>query len=350
MAVHQRAELVAAQPRDERAGVGLRGRLERPRRLAEREVAGVVPVAVVDALQPVEVAEQQRQLPARCEPGGHRLVQAVVQRAAVRQAGERVLEGERLEPGEELGPPDGRRDLPAQRLDEAQVVGGERRAPALREGVEPAPHAALDQDRRRDHRALAEPLQHRRVVAGQVRVVQRRRRRGGPRLTSRAARPVGGASPRPSTAAGAAPSAPRTRARASPPASARAAPSAGARVPAVDGDARGAQDGERLLADDLEHVLEPVRGGHGAGHRDQRAQLGLQRAVGAHLGELRRWRRRPAPRPAGPRGGRGRAGAPRPSPGRTGCPCGARSPRAPRRWSARAGTGGRTSWRATRRR
>ena len=54
------------------------------RRLAQREVAGVVSVAVVDALQPVEVAEEHRQLPAAREPRGHRLVEPLVQRTPVR--------------------------------------------------------------------------------------------------------------------------------------------------------------------------------------------------------------------------------------------------------------------------
>ena len=48
-------------------------------------------------------------------------------------------------------------------------------------------------------------------------------------------------------------------------------------LPAGDRDDRGAGDPVGLLSDDLEHLLEPVRGGDRARHGDQRAQLRLAR-------------------------------------------------------------------------
>ena len=69
-------------------------------------------------------------------------------------------------------------------------------------------------------------------------------------------------------------------------------------LPAADRDRRGADDAARLLADDLQHVLEPVGGGHGAGDGDQRAQLGLG---------LRRSRPARAPRSSRPAGRRASA-------------------------------------------
>ena len=62
VALHQHAELVAAEPARERAGEALRGGGERLPGRGQRAVAGVVALAVVDVLQAVEVAEQQRQL------------------------------------------------------------------------------------------------------------------------------------------------------------------------------------------------------------------------------------------------------------------------------------------------
>ena len=57
---------------------------------------------------------------------------------------------------------------------------------------------------------------------------------------------------------------------------------------AADRDAGGAQHEARLLADRVEHLVEAVRRRHRAGDRDQRAQLRLERAVGAHARQLGR--------------------------------------------------------------
>ena len=68
------------------------GPLQAPRHLDQQVVAGVVAEAVVDALEPVKIEEQERQRsrsPARA-PDRH--VEAIEQQDAVREAGERIVQ------------------------------------------------------------------------------------------------------------------------------------------------------------------------------------------------------------------------------------------------------------------
>ena len=305
-------------------------------------VARVVAQPVVDLLEPVEVAEQQRQLARGRQCARDRLLQPFVERAPVRQPGERILIGERLQAREQLGAPDRRRHLGAQRFREANVRDRERRRSDGRVRLEHAPHAIAEADRaasadprpilleelallvrephvlKRDHVRLGALDQHP-VERGELPGLQRRALLlAGIQLTG-----VGE----------------------------RAHPSCSGSQRLIEMPAARSTLA-RLVADRVEHLLEPVRAGHGARDGDQRAQLGLQRPVGPHAAGAAgppRSRRGRSRSPA-LRRGRVRASALPPWSGRTACRCGARAPRAPGRASARGGTGGRTSSRATRRR
>jgi len=62
-----------------------------------------VTVGVIELLERVEVAEEQRHLAAGADGRGDRCLEPVLQRAAVGEPGQRVLEGERGEQLEQLG-------------------------------------------------------------------------------------------------------------------------------------------------------------------------------------------------------------------------------------------------------
>ena len=277
VALHQHAELVAAEPAGERAGERLGGLGQRAAGRGERPVAGVVAVAVVDVLEPVEVAEQQRQLAPGRERAGHGLLQPLVERAPVRQPGERVLVGERLETGEQLGAADRRRDLRAEGLGEADVRRGERRRVDRRVCLQHTPHPVVDADRAGEHRAAADLLEERPLLAGEVGIVERddvRRAALDELPVEPGQRP--GLLDRPLLLAGDQLAGVGERAHA-----------VVLGLPAADRDACGAQHLARLHADRVEHLFEPVRPRDGARHADQRAQLGLERPVGAHGRQLR---------------------------------------------------------------
>ena len=89
-ALDEHGELVAAEARH---GVArARGRAEAARHLQQHLVADVVPEAVVDLLEPVEVDEQQRDRCARALPARQRLLEPVAEERAVGEAGEAVVE------------------------------------------------------------------------------------------------------------------------------------------------------------------------------------------------------------------------------------------------------------------
>ena len=272
VALHQNAELVAAEPAREAARERLGGLGQRAPGVLQGAVAGVMAEVVVDVLEPVEVAEQQREVAAGHQPARDRLLEALVEPAPVGQPRERVLVGERLEPREQLRAADRRRHLGAQRLGEAHVRGGEGRRAERRVGLEHAPDAVGEADRRRERRAAADPLEEVAFLGRQVDVLERDHvglaalhedaveRRQRPRLLLRALLLAGvelaGVGER--------------------------AHAVVLGLPAADRDPRGAQHLACLLADRVEHLLEPVRAGDRARDGDQRAQLGLERPIGAH--------------------------------------------------------------------
>ena len=159
VALHQDAELVAAEPAGERAGVRLRRRGERRAGRDQRAVAGGVAVEVVDLLERVEVAEQQRELAVQRLGARDGLLEPDVERAPVRQPRQRVLVRERLEPREQLGAADRRRDLRAQRLGEADVRGAERWRAGGGVRLQHAPDPIAVGDRAGQHRAALDPLE-----------------------------------------------------------------------------------------------------------------------------------------------------------------------------------------------
>ena len=86
----QRSELVAAQPRQDAPGA--QGPLRQPGHGLQRLVACPVAEAVVDQLEVVEVEDQHR--PVRTAGAGQVRRQALLEAAAVDQAGDRVVVGE----------------------------------------------------------------------------------------------------------------------------------------------------------------------------------------------------------------------------------------------------------------
>ena len=108
-------------------------------------VTGVVALVVVDPLEPVEVRDDQADGGAAFSPLRHRVVQPVVQRAPVGQAGERVGLGEPVDPTQVLHGLQGRPHLRGDRGAPVEVGVGERRlvGPAGEEQLAPpgAPRA-----------------------------------------------------------------------------------------------------------------------------------------------------------------------------------------------------------------
>ena len=88
----QRHELVAADAR--RAAGVAEASLEPPRDLDQQLVADFVAARFVDQLEIVEVDEQQRSAAAAAGAAGERLLEAVAQQTAIRQAGQPVVIGE----------------------------------------------------------------------------------------------------------------------------------------------------------------------------------------------------------------------------------------------------------------
>ena len=99
-AVHEVGELVAAEP-----GHGVAGPHQAGQPLADHgqhQVAGAVPVPVVDHLEVVEVEQQQPERPVG--PPYQRVLDAVHQQHPVRQPGERIVVGLPEQPGGQLVP------------------------------------------------------------------------------------------------------------------------------------------------------------------------------------------------------------------------------------------------------
>ena len=174
-ALEQDAELVAPEPRHEGAGMLGRGGDERLGDAPQRRVAGLVPAAVVDALESVDVAEQQGE---RRLVGGEALEgprEALLERAPVGEAGEGVLVGEPGDLGEELRAGDRVAELARDRLEEAQVGGVEAGAGRGRRRPDRPPALPLDLDRDAEVGVLAvsrEQRRRRRIAVGVVERVE----------------------------------------------------------------------------------------------------------------------------------------------------------------------------------
>jgi hypothetical protein len=154
-------ELVAAEPRD---GVGRAQDAPQARGdLDEQAVAALVPEAVVDRLEAVDVEVQDRDRAALALALGQRLLEAFDEERAVRQTGERV--GQRLAQAlglDAVALDRGRQDV-GDAAQEARVAGGER-ARVLHPAGDDAerPVGAGDRDRERARDALARPDARRR--------------------------------------------------------------------------------------------------------------------------------------------------------------------------------------------
>ena len=114
---------------------------------------------VVDGLQLVDIAQEHRQRSSAVFRARHRALEALVERAAVGQAGERVLVGQARHPREELRSSDGEGQLPGDGLEEAHVLAAEARLARRGGRVHLAPDHVLDEDGHPDVRLLAEPLE-----------------------------------------------------------------------------------------------------------------------------------------------------------------------------------------------
>ena len=172
-------ELVAGDPRHACPRQRRRRLHERLADAAQGAVAGMVAALVVDALELVDVADQQRQRLAALAPRRQRGRQLLVQRAPVGQPGQLVLVRQPRHAREHLAARDHAAELAGDRLQEAHVATGEARRPGRGGGPDLAPDLALDHDRDADVRLLAEALQQRhgaRVGLGVVHGVEVRLR------------------------------------------------------------------------------------------------------------------------------------------------------------------------------
>ena len=120
-ALGEDAELVAAEPDHERAREPLGGRAQRARHRLERPVAAVVAADVVELLEVVDVAQQQRDL-VLLRDVLEREPEALLERAPVAEAGEAVLQRELGHAAEQLGAADAGGHLAGDRVEEPQVV------------------------------------------------------------------------------------------------------------------------------------------------------------------------------------------------------------------------------------
>ena len=257
------------------------------------------PWRVVDPLEPVEVAERDRQRAAALD----RRLEALVERAPVAEPGQRVRVRERVDAREQLGAPDRSADLAGDRLQERHVPAGERHGADVGERLELAPRAPVEDHRHADVGALVERVEQLAVVVAQPRVAARDHVALAVAQQPRGERVVGqrvGLLGREALLVRPELADVDQRAHA-----------VVLALPAADRDRGRADHAAGLLGDDLEHVLEPVRRRDRAGDGDQRAQLGLR---------LRRVVRRVDRRRADRRARRAPPAAPRPSAGRTGVP------------------------------
>ena len=268
VALEQDAELVAGDARDHRVGAALDLAPHHVGDTDERGVAGLVAADVVDLLEVVEVAEHEREVAAAIDRLGDGALEPVLERAPVREAGQRILVGELGHAREHLGAADRRGELPGDRAEEAHVARGERRLAGVPGGVYLTPHAVGEHDRHRDGRhpaAAPEQLAIGLVVVGVVDVHEVRvavlEHAHKARVVGQVVDLVG-----------------------------REALLALGQLADVDQAAQlqvleldpadrqraGVERTARLLGGGLDDVVEPVHRSDGRGDRDQRAQLGLE--------------------------------------------------------------------------
>ena len=119
-----------------------------------------MPAAFVDLLKVVEIADEQRQILAALEGCLDGRFEPFVERPSVGEAGERVLERQLHDMGEQLGAADRRGNLAAHRLEETDLAVGEGRPARISGHVELSPHAVGEADRHDRARSSSEPLQH----------------------------------------------------------------------------------------------------------------------------------------------------------------------------------------------
>ncbi len=122
-------ELVATEPRDRVRS--LQAPLDPPRDLDEQLVTGVVPQAVVDHLEAVDVEEQHGDLAGAPREAEESLAEAVEEERAIRQPGQRIVERLVLESVLGVGPVHGDGGERGDPLDDRDVdeirVGARRR-------------------------------------------------------------------------------------------------------------------------------------------------------------------------------------------------------------------------------
>ena len=128
---------------------------------------------VVDRLQPIEVAEQQRQRLAVVAVAPHGSLQPLVEGAPVGEPGQRVLVGEPRDAGEELGPADRGTELARHRLEEAHVLAAEGGGRRVGRRPERPPEPVLAVDRDAQVGGLLELAQQRRARRVAVGIVER---------------------------------------------------------------------------------------------------------------------------------------------------------------------------------
>ena len=88
--LNENRELVAAEPRD---GIAITGAALQPFRHSHQEcVPHAVATGVVDQLEVIEVKEQDRHCPKVSGVQGERMLEPVVEQAAVRETGQPVVE------------------------------------------------------------------------------------------------------------------------------------------------------------------------------------------------------------------------------------------------------------------
>ena len=168
-ALEHDAELVAADPRGQPAAAEL---LEHAADRAQRGVPGGMAGGVVELLEAVHVAEQEREAGAAGAP--ERRVEALLEGAAVGQPRQRVAIGGLDEAGEELGAAERQRELGADRLHELDVDRRDARGVGRVGDVHLAPRLTLVDDRGRRAGGLAEVAQELALGGVGVRVVERR--------------------------------------------------------------------------------------------------------------------------------------------------------------------------------
>ena len=117
---HDDRELLAADPADDVRRAN--GRAQDVRDLEQELVADAVPVDVVDLLEVVHVEHHERDRVALRRRANDLLAQAIVERAVVVEAGQRVGRGLVLEPGADVGVVDRERGRVAEARREVELL------------------------------------------------------------------------------------------------------------------------------------------------------------------------------------------------------------------------------------